>query len=189
MLALCIALIVFAPDILRIWSNLTGVRVSSEVLTEEIRETGILLTLTAEETGEFVSEVPARVIRVAQRVSAPYRYCLSMGVDLSEATVTNDGGVVTLALPAAQIAAESFDITGKVKKFDFLYPLTQDRYNEILNEQKAKLREKYDTPENRAKAEEIATEKVRALLLEALGGGRDVTVEIATEGQEETCIP
>jgi hypothetical protein len=97
------------------------------------RTRGYEVTLTGQET----AQKDAWLIGKVQEVLVPYSFSISFIVDLSRAgvTVSDAGDVITVRLPSPVAKYPKLTVDeDNMKKYDFLYPLTPERYAEIKNE-------------------------------------------------------
>lgn len=184
-----LALVTFWPQITRWLGGVAeGPRVVETTrMTHELREMGVLTSQSYTDTGVFVSSVPAIIIGEAQRVTVPYEYRIDYGIDLEKATIEAvDDGLLAVALPQAEMVHDALRVTGEVEVKDFLYRLTEARYQEILDQQTETFREEYLADASYAEAALVtAQSKVRALLealLEAQGASD--TWSIVFTGEE-----
>lgn len=147
--------------------------ITTTQVSHELRNMGMLVVSEYTDTGTFVATLPALIIKEAQRVTVPYAYAISFGVDLEKATIHADDHALFVTLPPAEMTHDKLTVTGKVEVQDFLYPLTEARYQQILDEQTDAFRNAYlEDPSVYVAAQEMAEEKVAALLqsmLEAQG--------------------
>lgn len=167
-------LVTFWPNIvsqLRSWVfPPEAIVLETDQLSHELQEMGILVTRQYADEGTFTASMPAIIIGEAQRVTVPYRYQIDFGVDLEQADIhAVDDGLLLVTLPAASMIHDSLEVTGEIEVYDFFYPLTEARYQEILDEQHRTLRQAYLDDETHALgALETAKEKVGALLASLL---------------------
>lgn len=188
---LAVALVVFAPGIRGLLGGLVpgaGI-IETTQLTHELQEMGVLTAQKHTDTGVFVSTLPAIIIGTAQKVTVPYEYTISYGVDLEKATISAvDDGLLLVSLPPAEMVHDAMRVTGEVEVFDLLYPLTEARYQEILDTQAEAFRQAYlEEPGYALVAWETAKEKVSALLeamLDAQGARETWSIMYDVAGME-----
>lgn len=151
-----------------------GVALNTNTITRQMREIGELASLECTEEGTFTASLPALIIGEAQRVTVPYAYRIDFGIDLDGISLRAAENKLYITLPSARILHDELTVTGKVDVFDFFYPLTEERYQQILNEQTVTLRKAYeDNPEYFSNAWHASCEKVRQLLLSLLDQDAD----------------
>lgn len=182
-----IALLLVILLLVTFWSEISGFLrnvltntgknvLETSQISHELKEVGILISRQYTDSGILVSTLPALIIKEAQRVTIPYEYTIDYGVDLEQASIRAvDEGLLMVSLPPAQMIHDALRVTGEVEVVDFLYPLTEARYQQILDEQTETLRQAYlDDPTHAQAALETAQDKVRGLLesmLDAQGAG------------------
>jgi len=114
----------------------------SERFGEVLKEKNELVVLETTLTGQETVSQKAWLIGTVQQVQVPYSFTISFAVDLSLAQVsvdnTMDSVVVRLPAPVAKYPKLTVD-EDNMKKIDWLYPLTPERYAEIKNEIEEKL--------------------------------------------------
>ena len=136
MLALTIA---FLPRITRLagrlWPDPARTERVSGLLSHELTESARLETLQVDDRGVLTATVQAALIGEVQRVTIDYDYHASIGIDLTKAGVSAEGGVLTLTLPPFEILSDSLTPT-KIDRKDFWYPLTEKRRTQLLNQEK-----------------------------------------------------
>lgn len=190
-LALVVMLAVFLWTDVRDHFGQTPGMLETTRLSRELREMGLLTSMQYVDTGVFVATVPALLIGTAQRVSAPYEYTIDFGVDLEKTDIRAiDEGLLEVTIPPAQMLRDQLRVTGKATVFDVFYPLTEARYQQILDEQTLALRQEFlDDPSHLTAAHEVATTKVRTLLealLKAQGAQDEWSIVFATPTQVQT---
>ena len=104
-------------------------------LSESLREKNELVVYEVETSGIETVSQNAWLIGTVQKVELPYRFSTSFTVDLSQAKVeVLDGGIeVRIPYPTATYPKLTVDKEG-MKKTDWLYPLTPERYAEMVAE-------------------------------------------------------
>lgn len=107
----------------------------SQQLSESLREKNELIVYEVETSGIETVSQNAWLIGTVQKVELPYQFSMSFTVDLSLAEVEIlDGEIeVRLPYPKASYPKLVVDKDG-MKKTDWLYPLTPERYAEIVTE-------------------------------------------------------
>ena len=138
--ALVLALtIAFLPRITRLagrlWPDPARTERVSGLLSHELTESARPETLQVDDRGVLTATVQAALIGEVQRVTVDYDYHASIGIDLTKAGVSAEGGVLTLTLPPFEILSDSLTPT-KIDRKDFWYPLTEKRRTQLLNQEK-----------------------------------------------------
>ena len=114
----------------------------SERFGEVLKEKNELVVLETTLTGQETVSQKAWLIGTVQQVQVPYSFTISFTVDLSRAQVsvenTMDSVVVRLPSPVPAYPKLTVD-EDNMKKIDWLYPLTPERYADIKNEIEEKL--------------------------------------------------
>lgn len=161
--------------------------VTSTQLTHELRSMGMLTTAEYTDTGAIVSTVPAALLGDVQKVTIPYEYKIYFGVDLEQAEVEAVESALFITLPEAEMLEDKLTVTGEVEVWDFFFPLTEDRYQSILNERTLAFRAAYlEDPSPFEAAYGTATERIGALLasvLEAQGAREEWTLVFRRQGE------
>ena len=87
---------------------------ASVVLSQKLEQSAKLETLHVTEEGALNYEVKAAFLGTVASINADYTYEGSFGIDLQQVTMTRDGSVLTLTLPAPELLLDSLtpaDIT------------------------------------------------------------------------------
>jgi hypothetical protein len=140
--ALVAAGVLFGP---RLYALLFGGANSSwvsERFSEELTEKSELIVLEKKITGQETVSTDAWLIGTVQEVVIPYSFTASFSVDLSTASVqySEDNDTIQVSIPAPKVNYFKLTVDEEsVKKYDFLYPLTSERYTEMKQEIEQKL--------------------------------------------------
>ena len=106
----------------------------SERFSEELKAKNELVVYQTTITGQESVSQEAWLIGEVQKVVVPYSFSVSFVVDLSRASVAVNGGDVEVHLPSPVAGYHKLTVDEQnMKKYDFLYPLTPERYAEIKN--------------------------------------------------------
>ena len=140
--------VLFGPEL---YTQLFGGRNTqwiSEQLSEKLIEQNQLLVYEVETSGiERVSQ-EAWLIGTVQKVELPYTFRMNFSVDLSQAKVETKDGLIVLSVPAPVPGYQKLTVDEEhMRKTDWLYPLTPERYAQIKNELEAKLFHSYSENE------------------------------------------
>jgi len=164
----------------------------SERFSEKLIQRSELIVLEKTITGQENISTDAWLIGTVQEVVIPYSFTASFSVDLSAASVACDeaNNVIEVFLPVPEIVYYKLTVDeDSVKKYDFLYPLTSERYTEMKQEMEEKL---YNEVANDAElaqsawaAAVIETEKLYQELLDAYGATADFAVEVLQAQPQE----
>ena len=142
--ALVFALVRFGPYL---WERLFGganTQWISQRFSETLREKNELVVYEIETTGQETVSQEAWLLGTVQKVEMPYTFRMSFTVDLSRAQVVTDGSAVTLRVPSPQPGYQKLIVDeSKVKKYDWFYRLTTERYAVIKQEVEDRLFEEY----------------------------------------------
>lgn len=143
-IALACGLTALSPNLLQRLLGDGNAQWLSERFSTVLREKNELIVYEIEITGQETVTQDAWLIGTVQKVEIPYTFHLRYAVDLSNASVlTKDDGVeVRLPLPQAKYPELIVD-EDKVRKKDWLYPLTTERYAEIIHQLEEKLIDEY----------------------------------------------
>ena len=145
---LCIALagglIALSPNLMQRLFGDGNAEWLSERFSTVLREKNELVVYEIEITGQETVTQDAWLIGTVQKVEIPYTFSLRYVIDLSLASVEakEDGVEVHLPRPQAKYPQLVVD-EEKVRKKDWLYPLTTERYAEMLHELEKKLISEY----------------------------------------------
>ncbi len=145
-IVLCFALayagIRFGPNLYRRFFGDGRTTWVSERFSEELKEKNELVVYEAALTGQDTVTQDAWLLGTVQKVTVPYSFSIRFTVDLSLARVSvdtaTDALVVVLPPPQAKYGKLTVDEAG-LQKYDWLYPLTPERYAEITGEIERKL--------------------------------------------------
>lgn len=141
LLILCVALafvaVRFGPNLYKRFFGDGNTTWISERFGEELKEKNELVVFETTITGQETVSQTAWLIGKVQEVLVPYSFTISFVVDLSQAKVNvelpTDTINVRLPSPVAKYQKLTVD-EDKMKKFDWLYPLTPERYAEIKSD-------------------------------------------------------
>ncbi len=107
----------------------------SERFSEELREKNELVVYETTLTGQETISQSAWLLGKVQEVIVPYSFSISYMVDLSQSSVTVRGNTIEVRLPAPKANFSKLTVDeAKMKKYDWLYPLTPERYASIKTE-------------------------------------------------------
>lgn len=112
----------------------------SERFSETLREKNELIVYEVEITGQETVSQDAWLIGTVQKVEMPYVFQMRFTVDLSGADVSANGNVIEVRIPTPRPGYAKLVVDEeKVKKTDWLYRLTPERYAQIQKETEEKL--------------------------------------------------
>ncbi|MBN1777365.1 MAG: DUF4230 domain-containing protein [Clostridiales bacterium] len=184
--------VLYGPRLYALLFGGANLRWISERFSEELVQKRELIVLEKTITGQENVSTDAWLIGTVQEVIIPYTFTASFSVDLSAASVQYDeeSNTIRVYLPAP--AVEYYKLTvdeESVEKYDFLYPLTSERYTEMKQEMEQKL---YDEVTNDPELKEGAwasavseTETLYRAVLDASGVSATFAIEVLeTQPQE-----
>lgn len=104
----------------------------SERFSETLREKNQLMVYEVETTGQETVTQDAWLIGTVQKVVMPYTFQMNFTVDLSNAVVTASGSTIEVHVPSPVPGYQKLTVDeAAMKKNDWLYPLTPERYAQI----------------------------------------------------------
>ena len=107
---------------------------ASVVLSQKLEQSAKLETLHVTEEGALNYEVNAAFLGTVASINADYTYEGSFGIDLQQVTMTRDGSVLTLTLPAPELLLDSLtpaDITRDSALYPYCLLYTSDAADEL----------------------------------------------------------
>ena len=114
----------------------------SERFSETLKEKNDLVVYEAEITGQETITQDAFLFGTVQKVEMPYTFNMSFSVDLSKAAVSSEGNTISIRVPGPRASYYKLTVNDEnMKKSDFLYPLTPERYASIKTELETRLYE------------------------------------------------
>ncbi|MEF9878635.1 MAG: DUF4230 domain-containing protein [Clostridia bacterium] len=142
--ALALVLVRFGPNLYaRIFGNGNTVWIS-ERFSETLKEKNNLVVYEVETTGQETVSQDAWLIGTVQKVVLPYTFHISFTVDLSQAKISLAGNTVEVRVPSPVASYHKLTVNeDKMKKSDWLYPLTPERYSEIKKQLEERLFQEY----------------------------------------------
>lgn len=147
-LALAFVLVRFGPNI---YYRLFGAQHAtwlSERFTESLREKNELVVYEVEVTGQETVAQDAMLIGTIQKIELPYTFSMNFTVDLSRAKVSANDQIIEVRVPSPRPGYQKLTVDeGNVKKYDWLYPITTERYAEICTTVENKLFDEYSVNE------------------------------------------
>lgn len=104
----------------------------SERFSETLREKNQLMVYEVETTGQETVTQDAWLIGTVQKVVMPYTFQMNFTVDLSNAVVNASGSTIEVHVPSPVPGYQKLTVDeADMKKNDWLYPLTPERYAQI----------------------------------------------------------
>lgn len=195
-LALAFLAVRFGPNLYRRFFGDGNTTWVSERFGENLKETNELKVYEVTLTGQETVSQTAWVLGKVQEVMVPYSFQLTFAVDMNLASVSADlaRDVIQVRLPSPAPASYKLTVDEKkIYKYDWLYPLTPERYAEILGEIEQKL---YDecvaNQDYRDAAWQSAVANLEKLFADVAATSKDgvtCTIEVTlddTLGQPET---
>ena len=112
----------------------------SERFSEQLKEKNELVVFETTITGQETATQDAWLLGTVQRVIIPYTYDIRFTVDLSQSQITASDNTILVRLPVPKAAYSKLTVNeDQMKKNDWLYPLTPERYAAIKEEIESKL--------------------------------------------------
>ncbi len=112
----------------------------SQRFSEELKEKNELVVYETTLTGQETASQNAWLLGKVQEVIIPYSYSISFVVDLGLSRVSVNGNTIEVRLPPPKASYSKLSVDeAKMKKHDWLYPLTPERYASIKEEIEKKL--------------------------------------------------
>ena len=185
-IVLALVLVRFGPAL---WVRVFGggnTQWISERFSETLREKNELVVYEVEVTGQETVSQDAWLLGTVQKVEMPYTFQMSFTVDLSRAVVSALDNTVEVRLPSPAPAYPRLTINDdEVKKSDWLYPLTPERYAEIKQQTEDRLfAECSQNEEYQANAWGVTVRNLESLfqsVLEQSGWGNGINVTVVRD--------
>lgn len=141
-----VLVIVLLPYVSRMASaflpDLSGAAMNvSVLLNHKMQSSARLETSVIEDEGVLNSTTSAMFLGQVQSVSIQYVYRASIGIDLQKVDMSLKGSTITLTLPDMEILSDSITPI-QVEKDDFWYPLTEERRQQLLDNELIQCRER-----------------------------------------------
>lgn len=185
-IVLALVLVRFGPAL---WVRVFGggnTQWISERFSETLREKNELVVYEVEVTGQETVSQDAWLLGTVQKVEMPYTFQMSFTVDLSRAVVSALDNTVEVRLPSPAPAYPRLTINDdEVKKSDWLYPLTPERYAEIKQQTEDRLfAECSQNEEYQANAWGVTVRNLESLfqsVLEQSGWGNGINITVVRD--------
>lgn len=165
-LALAVALVRFGPALYVRYFGEGNARWISERFTEALREKNELVVYEIETTGQETVAQDAWLIGTVQKVEMPYTFRMAFTVDLSHASISVADNRIEVRVPAPVPGYQKLTVNDdSVRKVDWLYPLTPERYAQIKQEVENRLFAEYSASDAyRQNAWNVAVRNLEKLL-------------------------
>lgn len=185
-IVLALVLVRFGPAL---WVRVFGggnTQWISERFSETLREKNELVVYEVEVTGQETVSQDAWLLGTVQKVEMPYTFQMSFTVDLSRAVVSALDNTVEVRLPSPAPAYPRLTVNDdEVKKSDWLYPLTPERYAEIKQQMEDRLfAECSQNEEYQANAWGVTVRNLESLfqsVLEQSGWGNGINITVVRD--------
>jgi len=143
MVAMVFVGFIFGPQISDLlFDTSTETKWLSERFSETLKEKNDLVVYEAEITGQETITQDAFLFGTVQKVEMPYTFNMNFSVDLSKAVVSCEGNTISIRVPGPRASYYKLSVNDEnMKKSDFLYPLTPERYAAIKTELETRLYE------------------------------------------------
>lgn len=185
--ALAAAGVLFGPQLYRLLFGGANATWISERFSEELLTKRELVVLEKTITGQETVSTDAWLIGTVQEVVIPYSFSVGFSVDMSQAVVRYDEekNVIQVLLPAPVVAYYKLVVDeSNVETYDFLYPLSAERYAEMRQEIEQKLYDEVSfDPELEKSAWASAVSETEALY-NAVLAANDASASLSVEVQE-----
>lgn len=123
--------------------DLSGAAVNTSVtLSQKLSQSARLECVQVDVNGVLDSTTNALFIGTVQSVQIAYTYHASIGIDLTKVQIRTEGNTVVLELPAMEVLSDSLTPT-EIQRSDFWYPLTDERRQQLLNDEQEARRKKH----------------------------------------------
>ena len=143
-LALAFAAVRFGPAVYTRLFGEGNTRWISERLSETLREKNELVVYEIETTGQETVSQDAWLLGTVQKVEMPYTFQMRFTVDLSRSVVSAGEGTVEIRVPSPVPGYQKLTVDeDNMRKYDWLYPLTPQRYAAIKQELEDRLFAEY----------------------------------------------
>jgi hypothetical protein len=135
-----------------------------------MEKAGELIAVRHTDTGVMTGAINAKFLGTVSQVTAPYLYEIGMGVKLTDVKLAPEETRLTVTVPQAQVLYDNFQITGNIQNNDFWGFASQQRYQQMQDEQQAACRQSYlDDPRFMEQAWEAACEQLETLFRQWTG--------------------
>lgn len=139
-------------------------------LTHEMEEVGELIATRNTDTGVLDGDIKAKLIGSVSHITVPYTYEIGLGIKMEKVTLTPEETRLVVAVPDAEMLYDRFEVTGKPESKDFWGLSTQDRYQNMLNDQQAVCRKAYlEDPTHMEQAWKASCEQLKILFAQWTG--------------------
>lgn len=189
-LALAAALaVILYPHVSKLISDtiLSGkIERTATILNQEMKKAGELTAVRHTEEGWMAAKIDAALIGTVGQVKAPYSYEIGLGFSLADVQLKAEEGKIQAILPSVRMLHEQFQITGSPEVSDVWQLLTEQRYQQMIDQQAKECRERYlNQPEYLDSAWQAACEQLEELF--SRWAGDEVSVFFVR--QEVNAVP
>ncbi|MDD6141912.1 MAG: DUF4230 domain-containing protein [bacterium] len=144
MLVFAFALVQYGPNLYVRFFGEKNARWISERFSETLKEKNELVVYEIETTGQETVTQDAWLLGTVQKVELPYSFQMSFTVDLSSAKVDVAENVIKVRVPSPEAGYQKLTVDeNNIRKNDWLYPLTPERYEQIKRHVENKLYDEY----------------------------------------------
>ena len=149
---------------------------ASVVLSQKLEQSAKLETLHVTEEGALNYEVKAAFLGTVASINADYTYEGSFGIDLQQVTMTRDGAVLTLTLPAPELLLDSLT-PADITRDSALYPYLDDNdLQRVLEDERVSCRERYLSGERAEQLWDATVAAMEATVLQWMADAGGFTV-------------
>lgn len=144
MLVLAFLLVQFGPNLYVRFFGEENARWISERFSETLKEKNELVVYEIETTGQETVTQDAWLLGTVQKVELPYTFQMAFTVDLTDAQINVTENVIEVRVPAPAAGYQKLTVDeNNIRKNDWLYPLTPERYEQIKQQVENRLFEEY----------------------------------------------
>ena len=189
-LALAVALVRVGPYVYERLFGGADTQWISEQFSQTLREKNELVVYEVEVTGQETVTQDAWLLGTVQKVEMPYTFRMSFTVDLSLAVVSAlDDGVEVRVPPPVAAYPKLIVQEDQVRTYDWLYPLTPERYSAIKQETEDRLFSDYGANEGYlSSAWDVTVRNLESLFRSVAEqrGGADCAIRVV---RDDSLIP
>ena len=189
-LALAVALVRVGPYVYERFFGGADTQWISEQFSQTLREKNELVVYEVEVTGQETVTQDAWLLGTVQKVEMPYTFRMSFTVDLSLAVVSAlDDGVEVRVPPPVAAYPKLIVQEDQVRTYDWLYPLTPERYSAIKQETEDRLFSDYGANEGYlSSAWDVTVRNLESLFRSVAEqcGGADCAIRVV---RDDSLIP
>ncbi len=142
-ITLAAALYPYIRQMVREWLPQGKYDRATMLISHEMEKAGELTAVRYTDQAVMEASTKALLIGEVQNVKAPYSYEIGLGIRLADVQLTAGDAGITVAVPDVEMLYDSFRVTGSPEVQDFLYKLSESRYQKMIDDQAAACRTRY----------------------------------------------